>query len=55
MWRFFEKKNWGAFWRFLAWEGALSDSNLLEALLLANQIRIAEFVLSCEFSAGRLV
>ena len=29
---FFWKKNWGAFWRFLAWEGALSDSNLLEAL-----------------------
>ena len=29
---FFKKKFWGAFWRFLAWKGALPDSELLETL-----------------------
>ena len=34
---FFKKKIWGAFWRFLAWKGALPDSELLETLYAARQ------------------
>ena len=37
---FFKKKFWGAFWRFLAWKGALPDSELLETLLAIWQMDI---------------
>ena len=34
---FFKKKIWGAFWRFLAWKGALPDSELLETLNVSRK------------------
>ena len=39
---FFKKKIWGAFWRFLAWKGALPDSELLETLLSCWSPAVAE-------------
>ena len=43
---FFKKKIWGAFWRFLAWKGALPDSELLETLKFIQKRKMASH---CEF------